>query len=114
MNDMSMVPYNPEQVARIKLQDYAAEAAIEAAGDYAHAGFDEHDQLMQGIRAYLWACKTQRLNAIADVETVRVIPVPLTVEEADLMVKMGQMFLAKELSNRPDEPSKFDDYVKII
>jgi len=109
-----MTPYNPDQVNRIKLQDYGSDAAIEAAEDYAHAGFEEQDQLMQGIRAYLWACKTKGLNAIADIETVRVIPVPLTIEEADLMVKLGQMFLAKELVNRPDEPSKFDDYVKII
>lgn len=109
-----MTPYNPDQVNRIKLQEYGADAAVEAAGDYAHAGFDEHEQLMQGIRAYLWACKTKSLNAIADVETVRMIPVPLTVEEADLMVKMGRMFLAKELSNRPDEPQPIDAFVKNI
>lgn len=107
------IQYDPDQVARIKLNDVAADLAIEAAEDFAHAGMEPHDQLMQGVRAYLYACHVMRTPGILNIRPPDTVPLPTTPEEAALMLRLAQMFLARQPGEDVvNEPLAFDDGVK--
>ncbi len=96
------IEYDPDSVGRVQLNADAAGMAVEAAGDFAHAGMDEHEQLMQGVRAYLWHCKVASNPAIASIDPAHSVQIPLTIEEANAMVTIGNHFIARELANGED------------
>lgn len=54
----------------IRLDDDALEQAAIAAGAAVHAGLEEHEQLVHGIKAYLWewAAREPDLRAILSYE----------------------------------------------
>lgn len=107
--------YDPSRISRIVLDDEGCELAIEAAEDFTAAGYEPHDQLTHGIKAYLFACHLKSTPGILSISEPDTVQLPMNAIEAAMMIRLGQMFLAQNpAEDITHEPLAFDDSVKNI